>query len=266
MFWPGSEAAIKGVRPTYSVTFNGSLANLDRVKQLVTWLELPIQQRPQLLMLYFNDVDTAGHRFGAESAEVRAAIASVDASLAALRAALVTRGYWDRTDVVVTSDHGMTAVTARIFLDDYLNLTTVHIADYGSVAAIFVSEGQEANVMAQLNGAHPNMTVYLKANVPFRFHYQHNARIAPIVAFADETFYILPSRATPYTDVATHGYDNDAVNMQSLFIATGPGFTANRTIDTMNSVDVYALVCYRLGVSAAPNNGSLDTLLPYLRR
>src|SRR3954447_25859164 len=40
MFWPGTEAAIAGVRPTYWKPYDKSFATLDRVKQVLAWLAL----------------------------------------------------------------------------------------------------------------------------------------------------------------------------------------------------------------------------------
>ena len=49
LFWPGSEAAIGGIRPTYWLPYNASMPYVDRVDQLLQWLQLPSEQRPNLL-------------------------------------------------------------------------------------------------------------------------------------------------------------------------------------------------------------------------
>lgn len=38
--------------------------------------------------------------------------------------------------------------------------------------------------MSTLQTAHPNMSVYLKQDIPARFHYNNNRRITPIVGIA----------------------------------------------------------------------------------
>jgi hypothetical protein len=38
-----------------------------------------------------------------------------------------------------------------------------------------------------------------------RYHYQSNNRIAPIIALADEGWYITTRASVPYQNVATHG-------------------------------------------------------------
>src|SRR5687767_8370331 len=56
-FWPGSEAAIKGVRPTSWNKYDGTIPNADRVATVLEWLRRPAEQRPHVITLYFSDVD-----------------------------------------------------------------------------------------------------------------------------------------------------------------------------------------------------------------
>ncbi len=78
MFWPGSDAEIQGVRPSYWFPYDGAVPDEERVKRVLDWLKLPESERPHFITLYFSDVDTAGHNFGPDSAEVRQAVGKVD--------------------------------------------------------------------------------------------------------------------------------------------------------------------------------------------
>ena len=49
LFWPGSEAAVQGIRPTHWRKFDASMSYESRVDQILKWLDLPAQQRPRLL-------------------------------------------------------------------------------------------------------------------------------------------------------------------------------------------------------------------------
>ena len=51
-FWVGTEAEIKGIRPTYWKAYDGSIPNNDRVAQVLDWLDLPKTERPQFISLY----------------------------------------------------------------------------------------------------------------------------------------------------------------------------------------------------------------------
>ena len=73
LFWPGAEAPIGGLRPTYWTPYDHERPNDDRVDQVLAWLQSP--QRPSFLTLYFSDVDSAGHSFGPASVELTRAVA-----------------------------------------------------------------------------------------------------------------------------------------------------------------------------------------------
>ena len=74
-FWPGSEAEIQGVRPTYYMKYDQKYPNDQRVDQVLAWLKLPAEQRPHFITLYMSDVDGAGHSHGPDSPEVAEAVA-----------------------------------------------------------------------------------------------------------------------------------------------------------------------------------------------
>src|SRR5439155_9580376 len=67
MFWPGSEAPIKGIRPDRWWPFDGAVPNADRVARVLDWLALPDGERPSLVTLYFQEVDHIGHVNGPDS-------------------------------------------------------------------------------------------------------------------------------------------------------------------------------------------------------
>src|SRR5262245_3937710 len=49
-FWTGSEAEIKGVRPSYWYRFDASVPDTAKTAQIMRWLRLPPAQRPRLIM------------------------------------------------------------------------------------------------------------------------------------------------------------------------------------------------------------------------
>jgi predicted AlkP superfamily pyrophosphatase or phosphodiesterase len=124
-FWPGSEAAIGGVRPTYWRRYDGSVPGAERVDQVLQWLDRPPSERPDLVTLYFSAVDGAGHAEGPRSPAVAEAVTAVDGYLERLYDGLRARGQAEKVNVIVTSDHGMAPLSRErvIFLDDYLTGT-----------------------------------------------------------------------------------------------------------------------------------------------
>ena len=54
-FFVGSEADIQGVRPSYYYDYDGRVPNLQRISKVFEWLQLPEDERPQLItMLLFG--------------------------------------------------------------------------------------------------------------------------------------------------------------------------------------------------------------------
>src|SRR5205085_6680218 len=123
----------------------------DRVRQILSWLDLPSPDRPRLLLLYLDEVDHAGHDFGPRSAQVGQAIASVDRSLAELKAGLEQRGVADQVNVVVVSDHGMAEVPSDHFisLDNAFADLPGETAGRGAMVGFF-PRGDPADAAARL--------------------------------------------------------------------------------------------------------------------
>src|SRR5207249_5290207 len=73
-------------------------------------LELAARTEPDLTVMNLCDVDSAGHAHGPESAEYARAVAAADAAIARLLDDLHARERWDRSVIIVTAGHGMSAV------------------------------------------------------------------------------------------------------------------------------------------------------------
>lgn len=269
-FWPGSEADIQGIYPTYYKAYDEKVPNTDRVSQVLAWLDLPAGERTSFAALYMSDVDSAGHAYGPDSQQVADAITDVDNALGQLFQGLDKRGLTDVVDVVVVSDHGMTGLSNDrvVYLSDYVDYSIINVYENGPIALIEPKNPDDIlTVYNFLHGAHPNMTVWLKPDIPLKYHYSQNRRITSIFALADEGWWLSRGRPPIEPELwlkGTHGYDNMLHSMQALFVAAGPGFKQNVTFPEMRNLDIYPLLCYRLGVSPAPNNGTLDVLRPYL--
>lgn len=268
-FWPGSEAAIKGVRPSRSMTFNDRFPNAARVDSVLTWLTLPGSQAMSLVTLYYSDVDHAGHEFGPNSPQVDSAIARVDSMIGRLMTGIAVRGLSNRVNVIVVADHGMTAVSPDrvIFLDDYISLGDVDIVDASADGWLIPKPGTLDEVYGKLKGANPHLAVYRKADVPARFHYNDNSRITPLVLMADDGWMITTHARSALRPPhgGEHGYDNQLPSMGALFVAAGPAFRRGVTVRPFQNIHVYDLLCRILGLKPAPNDGSLDSTRAMLR-
>ncbi|KAK0519228.1 hypothetical protein OC835_007596 [Tilletia horrida] len=132
--WPGPPVTAAGDRPRYFREYeegpgwDGVPAR--RVRDVLAWLGKPTvstpdsaalgsaastaasEVRPQLVCLYFPDVDKAAHKHGPDSAEVGTALASIDAAIAELRAGIQGMNATGVVDLIVVSDHGMASTSA----------------------------------------------------------------------------------------------------------------------------------------------------------
>ena len=270
-FWPGSEAAIEGVRPTQWKRYDARVPNATRVRQVLEWLSAPPAEAPSLVTLYLSDVDHAGHEYGPDAPQTDSAIARVDSAIGWLLSGLDQRGLSSRVDLMVVSDHGMTSSgpDRTVFLDDYIHLNDVTIVDLSPVAALIPHSGRDAEVYRRLHGANAHLTVYRKSETPPGWHYRGNGRIPPILAVADEGWLISTharrgSLALP-GERGTHGYDPELPSMRALFVARGPAFRSGATVPPFGNVHLYALMAHILGLRPAPNDGSLDSVRAVLR-
>ncbi|MEO5823918.1 MAG: ectonucleotide pyrophosphatase/phosphodiesterase, partial [Vicinamibacteraceae bacterium] len=259
LFWPGSEAAIGGVRPSDWAVYDEGLPNRDRVDRLLQWLDRPVAERPALLLSYFSDVDDAGHRFGPDSRQLRAALVRVDRAIGRLLAGLEARGLLGQVNVVLVSDHGMAAVSpARVIvLSDYLDLATVDVVDVNPNLAIVPKTVSAEDVYRRLAGAHPHLRVYQKAETPPAWRFRDHPRVPAIVGVADEGWSIARRHlnATAWFSRGNHGYDPEVRSMHGLFVASGPAFRRGAVVPPFESVDIYNVLARVLGITPAPNDG-----------
>jgi predicted AlkP superfamily pyrophosphatase or phosphodiesterase len=264
MFWPGSEVAIGGRRPTYWLPYSDGMANAARVKQVLDWLALPAETQPQFITIYFNAVDEAGHKYGPESPQTKQAVRTLDAQLGSLVSGVARLGLTDRVTVAVVSDHGMAQLDPAkvVFVDDYLDLSKVEtVVEWSPLLAMHPRAGAEDAVYRALKDRNPHLRVYRRDEMPAAFHYRDNPRIAPILGLADEGWTITThdrfarEQARGDGDKGTHGFDPSAPSMRALFVAAGPRLRHGITVPAFENVHLYDFFCEVLGLTPAPNDG-----------
>lgn len=242
--WPGSEAHIHDMDPSFLDKYNGDEALPKKVDRIMEFIDQPGLEnpqpskhlRPQLIAAYVPNVDAMGHRYGPNSTEIQSTISDVDAMLDDIFQGLEQRNLTNIVNVIIVSDHGMatTDVSRMIQIDDLVDLTKVAHLDGWPLVGIRPKKPEDLQLLYHQAAAkvktNPNFDVYLKdVDMPERYHFQNNDRIAPLWiipkagwAIVEKTeFNIQEAKAKniSYHPRGLHGYDHEHPLMRAIFVA-----------------------------------------------
>jgi predicted AlkP superfamily pyrophosphatase or phosphodiesterase len=268
-FFVGSEADVGGVRPTYWHRYDVGVPDRARVDGVLEWLALPAERRPHMVTLYFSDLDNAGHRYGPDSPQVEEAVSVVDHEIDRLMSGIAALPHGDEVYVVVVADHGMLLAEGKRAQPVDMGLFPgVRMVESGPYASLVVDEGGNARATAvrdSLRAMLPEAQVWLRAEVPERFHYSADPRIGDIVILASPGATVVPKGLLPSRDSFTHGWDNAIPEMGAIFLARGPGIAPGQRIGAFESVHIYPFLAHVLGLTPNPEvDGRLEVLAPVL--
>lgn len=268
MFWIGSEAPIQNMRPSHWKSYDGNIANEARIDTVVNWMTRE-QDPVDFGTLYFSFVDSQGHRHGPDSEEVIKAIKQADKLVGYLMEKLESN---ESINLMIVSDHGMIEVSPsrKVTLDDYIDVNKIEIISY-SPALMFNVEGEdEVEVFESLKKNEENFKVYLKENIPDRYHLKNNIRVPEVLMVADEGYTIntkqfFESRGNDYPSGGAHGFDNANPKMDAIFVAYGPAFKKEVKLGRFENIHLYEVMAKILNIEPAPNDGDIDAVIEILK-
>ena len=261
VFWPGSEAS--GIEPNEFVVYDGSLDNCKRLEWVEAWLP-----RHDFVATYISSLDKIGHQHGPNSTEMNSELAKVDA----LVGGLLDRIPLD-TNVIIVSDHGMAQVKHRLLIEDVLPdwKRQLKWVDYGPVASVIPQEGLIDKVFEELKSRLLAMQipiqVYKADNIPSKFRFRDNKRIAPITLICEHGWAFDKHRSHGIP-LGAHGYDPEHPSMHSMFIARGPSFkhhsqsysNPEKAFGLVSNLDLYPLMCHLLQIECLEGHHGSETL------
>ncbi|KAJ6530390.1 alkaline-phosphatase-like protein [Mycena vulgaris] len=233
LMWPGPPKTTSGAASTYFVPWKDRVPLQEKLDQLIHWIDLPFEERPQLLMAYEPSLDQAGHKAGPMSALVNKTLSQVDVFAKDLHTALQARNLSDIVDVVFVSDHGMTDTShpELIYIDDILGdagyKSIEHEDGWPAMGLRFAPQANVSHNLALLRTAAAasggKFAVYTHETMPAQYHFTQSERIAPIYV-VPQIGYVLTSKAEGDVGMSkgNHGYDNTAPSMHAMFVAHGP--------------------------------------------
>lgn len=141
IMWVGGGAPIKWVRPSRYVPYNTTIKNETKVDMLIDWF---MDKDPiNLGMIYFDEPDGFGHKYGPNSTQVTQMIAGLDKVVGYLLKKLEENGLLEHMNIILTSDHGFaeTPSDKAINLDDHIDPTAYEIYSLSPIAGIWPHEG-----------------------------------------------------------------------------------------------------------------------------
>ena len=250
-YWVGSDADVQGIHPSYYYYYNEQISNKDRVEVVKNWLTLPEEKRPHFISFYYPEVDHAGHDFGPESAETKAAVQLVDGYIADLVAAVNSTAL--PVNFILVSDHGMTQVDQKnpIKTPASIDKQKFKISSAGSMMQLYANEASDILPQyAKLKAGAVDYEVYLKKDVPKKLHYgpkdDRFNRIGDLVLLAKWPKVFADWKVNP----GFHGFDPITVpDMKATFYAWGPAFKQGLQVPAFKNVEVYDVVTRILGLS-----------------
>lgn len=268
LFWIGSEAEIKGIRPSYYYNYTEDISIDERIKTVVDWLNLPEDKRPHFITFYLSEPDKSGHWYGPDASETQAAVKMVDSTIYELTKAVETTGL--PVNFIFVSDHGMTAVdrenpipvpevidTAKFIMPSIGTMIDLHAKDKADILPLY----------EKLKKQEKDYKVYLKADMPEHLHYgaknDKTNRIGDIL--------LLPEWPKVFSNrkpnAGYHGFDPYKVkDMHTVFYAWGPAFKSGIEIPAFESIHVYPLISEILGLNYTEKiDGRKEVLLPILK-
>ncbi|MEO7108789.1 MAG: ectonucleotide pyrophosphatase/phosphodiesterase [Polyangiaceae bacterium] len=225
---------------------------------------------PNLMLVYYSDLDTIQHDTGPFSAEAYATLEKIDVQVGRVVSAVKATGNAATTTFIVVSDHGFAAVdhVARpAVMLAHAGLIDVdangHVSDWrvtvlgaGGTCGIFLKDPNDANVKATLRAV-----LQLLASDPANgiARVDDEAFVAKVEGFKGASFILEASPGFYFSGAVTgepvstsgdrgmHGYPPDHPDMHASIIAAGAAVSGRGNIGLVHTIDLAPTIAGILG-------------------
>lgn len=271
-FWPESELNLPNNTATYNFPYKHNTPDITRFNQIIDWLKLSADERPELVLGYFSTIDSIGHDFGIHSNELATSINNFDKLLGKFLDRIKHELTFD-VNIILVSDHGMTDISED-------RLSYFHLFD--GVESVQVVNGQtQLYVYLENESMEDETLIALKKNVKdkeMNFMKFHKFKEFPVSWNFNTRSPVMPNIVVeilpPYTfgtpkdkGKATHGYGPKLTDqLNAIFIANGPSFKKGLTIEAFENIHILPIILEIYGIKA-PNDidGKREILYPILQ-
>lgn len=267
-FWVGSEAPVQGMQPTYWKKYDGSVPFTARVDTVLHWLQLPLEERPRLIMLYFQEPDGIGHEYGPVHEETGRVLEELDNILGYLKRGIGALEYGDKVNLLVTSDHGMGATSAERYVNIYDHIEAEWVEKVIGGNPVYLVDAVDEYVdeaVSSLDAAE-GISAWKKTDIPAHLNYGSHSRMTDILLVADSSWSVGTKPEMSDYSGGAHGYDNSNTDMHNIFFAEGPDFRFGYEHPPFENVDIYPLIAHILGLEPAETDGQLEDVAGMLKQ
>ncbi len=268
--WVGARSTRRG--PLASLIEPEYAPDTTRGRQVVELLGLPAEQRPSLILAYFEGPDEAAHYKGIESKPTRRAVQQSDAILGDILTELRRlRRAGESATLLVTTDHGMREVRTIVNVQRLLRSEGIdaRFSSSGTTSFLYFDDPADIAPAAQALSKYSQFDVYRRADIPAGWNLGESDRLGDLVLSAKPPYFIEDIALWPRwvrwlgrigpkfiwarpVLKASHGYPPDTPGMHGLLYAWGDGIAAGE-IGPVRAIDLHPTVTTLLGIE----NGSL---------
>ncbi len=278
-FWIGSGSPWQGQSASfYKVPFSKRRSReSSEVRQILQWLDLPLDERPRLIVSHWYGVDVLSHRQGPEHPEVVKRLKKKDGRLQQLMEGLDERRLWANTTMILVSDHGLTEAQTNIDVKGMLKKAGIQARVTGGAAMlnIYIEDESLRQQAFELLSQVPHIKVERPFEIEHSKRLVHSSRTGDLVVTTTPpyTFFKLNAlQASGFRLMARHrgwrlgmdGYPPSLYSdMNGIFMAIGRGVPTGRRIQAVHSIDIAATISSLLGMEP-PAQSEGKSFLPLL--
>jgi len=259
-FWVGTEAPIGGLQPNIWKNFNSTITFFQRIDSVISWLERPEKERPQLIMFYFEEPDfTAHYNDPVHAEETHRMVRYCDSLVGVLDRRLQALPFAESISLIVVSDHGMTPtdISRIVYLQNYLCPSWIIYSSRTSPMTLMTvhSDKLDSALLVLQNVQHIN--AWKPQDIPKHLNFGTNPNIGNLVILADSAWSI-SERPVDRWIKGNHGYDNYNRDMFGIFYARGPKFHKNKVVPEFLNIQLHNIIAHLFGIKPAPNDARLE--------
>jgi predicted AlkP superfamily pyrophosphatase or phosphodiesterase len=265
-FWVGSEAAIKGIQPSYWKVYEHDFPFHQRIDTVIAWLNLPEEKRPHLITWYMDEPDGIGHGEGPSGEETFKMVTYLDSLVGVFLDKIEALPIASQVNIIVTSDHGMgpTSPDRCIKLKEHIDYQWFEEMEGYTPNLTLKVKDEFADTAWKALSSIPHVTVWKHGEVPDSLHYGTNPRTLDFILVADSAWQFTLTDKIPRSSGA-HGYNPYNTDMHAIFYAKGPAFKSGYLHPTFENINLYPLICQILGIKPAPVDGHIRNVKGMLK-